>query len=61
VLEHLRKNTRNRPKKRKTLESHLESFTGNNGSKVEVSKLIQSRISAGHIRIGDKGSVTYSL
>lgn len=61
VLAHLRKNPRNRPKRRKTLESHLESFTGNNGTKVEVSKLIQTLISAGHIRIGDKGSVSYSL
>jgi hypothetical protein len=61
VLAHLRKNTKNRPKRRKTLESHLEAFTGRNGTKVDVGRLIQSLISADHLNIGEKGGVTYTL
>ena len=61
VLAHLRKNTKNRPKRRKTLESHLEAFTGHTGTKGAVGRLVQSLISAGHLSIGEKGGVTYTL
>lgn len=61
VLEHLRKNNKNRPRRRKTLESHLVAFAGKNGTKAEVDKLIESLCKAGRISFGDKGAVTYSL
>jgi hypothetical protein len=61
VLEHLRRNTKNRPKRMKTLERHLEAIIGRNGTKEDVTRLIQTLQSEGHIRIAEKGEVTYFL
>ena len=61
VLEHLKKNHKNRPKRRKTLESHLVAFAGKSGTKADVNQLIQSLRKAGRISIDEKGAVTYSL
>jgi len=61
VVAHLKKNNKNRPKRRKTLESHLVAFAGKNGSEAQVDKLIKSLCKAGRISFSEKGAVTYSL
>lgn len=61
VLEHLRKNTTNRPKKKTTLAGHLRSHLGKSGTEAEVTTLIESLVEAGHLSIGDKGTVSYAL
>lgn len=61
ILEHLRKNTTNRPKRKTTLASHLLAHLGKNATEAEVARLIETLVHAGHLSIGDKGSVTYTL
>lgn len=61
VLEHLRKNTTNRPKRKKTLGSHLAAFCGKSSTAAEVEALIENLRTAGHLKIGDKEAVTYHL
>ena len=61
VLAHLRKNTTNRPKRKTTLASHLLAHLGKNATEAEVALLIETLVQAGHLSIGDKGSVTYNL
>ena len=61
VITHLRKHANNRPKRKKTLVTHLTDafLKSTNGNEVE--ELIESLTQAGHIQIADKGSVTYTL
>jgi hypothetical protein len=59
VREHLRKNVTSRPKRKKTLVSHLLAFSGNETSEADVMNLIESLRKAGHLTIGDKDAVTY--
>jgi hypothetical protein len=59
VLEHLRKNVTARPKRKKTLVSHLLAFSGNTTTEADVMDLIERLFKAGHITIGDKDAVTY--
>ena len=61
VLEHLRKNTTNRPKRKTTLASHLLAHLGKNATEAEVTTLIDALVQAGHLSIGDKGTVSYNL
>lgn len=61
VLEHLRKNTTNRPKKKKTLAGHLLSHLGKNATEAEVTTLIDALVRADHLSIDDKGTVSYHL
>jgi len=61
VLEHLRKNSSARPKKKKTLGGHLLNHLGKNTTEEEVTILIEELIKAGHLNIGDKGTVSYHL
>ena len=61
ALEHLRKNTKNRPKRLKTLESHLKAFAGKDTTDKAVSELIKGLRTAGHLSIDEKGKVAYSL
>lgn len=59
VLERLRKNVTNRPKKKKTLLSHLKSTLGKDATEAEVANLVEMLCLAGHISIGDRDVVTY--
>ncbi len=59
VLEHLQKHTNNRPKRKKTLASHLAPLCKK--SATEVDTLIEKLRQAGHLKIGDQGAVTYHL
>jgi hypothetical protein len=59
VLEHLRRNATSRPKRKKTLVSHLLAFAGKTATEADVLSLIESLANAGHVTIGDKDAVTY--
>lgn len=61
VLEHLRKNVANRPKKKKTLLSHLKSQLGKDATDADASGLLEKLRKAGHVSIGDKDAVTYHV
>ncbi len=61
VLEHLRKNVANRPKKKKTLLSHLKSQLGKNATDADAAGLLEKLQKAGHVSIGDKDAVTYHV
>jgi len=61
VLEHLRKNMHNRPKRKKTLASHLLAFAGKTVSEAEILGLIQKLSKAGHLSLNDKDAVTYHV
>lgn len=61
VLAHLKKNTGNRPKRKKTLVSNLWAFSGKSVSESEIIKLVEDLKKSGHISINDKDAVTYNL
>ena len=61
MLVHLRKNTTNRPKRKKTLVSHLRAFAGKSASDADATRLIEKLQEAGHISLGDKDAVTYNV
>ena len=61
VLEHLRTHPNNRPKRRKTLASHLSALLGKQPTEAGIEKLIDELIAAGHIAIDAKNAVTYTL
>jgi hypothetical protein len=59
VLEHLAKHVNNRPKRKKTLVSHLRAFLGNAVTEAHVLDLVEKLCKAGRLSIGDKDAVTY--
>lgn len=61
VLEHLRKNKTNRPKRKKTLIRHLLGLSGNSATEPTVLDLIEKLQTAGHLSIRDKEAVAYHL
>jgi hypothetical protein len=61
VLERLRKNVTNRPKKKATLLSHLKSTLGKAATEAEAATLLEGLRLAGHLSIGDKDAVTYHV
>ena len=61
VLAHLRKNTTNRPKRQKTLISHLLALAGKTATEADISTLIQKLIKAKYLSLSDKDAVAYHL
>lgn len=61
VLERLRKSASNRPKKEKTLLSHIKSMLANGTTDADAAALLAKLLAAGHVRIDDKASVSYRL
>lgn len=61
VLERLRKNVTNRPKKKKTLLSHLKSTLGKDATEADATALFEQLRTKGHLSIGDKDDVTYHV
>ncbi len=61
VLERLRKSAANRPKKKKTLLSHLQNGLGGGATEADAAKLLQRFVAEGYVKIDDKASVTYHL
>ncbi len=59
VLGHLRKNAATRPKRKKTLMSHLLAVCGKTATEADVVKLIEALSKDGHLSIGEKETVTY--
>ena len=61
ALERLRKNVTNRPKKKKTLLSHLKPIMGKDATDVDALWLVEKLQAANYIDIGDKDAVTYRV
>ncbi len=61
VLERLRKSANNRPKKQKTLLSHLKNSLANGATEADAAGLLARFVEAGYVRIDDKANVTYHL
>jgi hypothetical protein len=61
VLEHLHRNTSNRPKRKKTLVSHLRAFAGKTATEADISQLIDELCKKKHVEFGDKDAVTYNV
>jgi hypothetical protein len=61
VLVHLGKNPTNRPKRKKTLVSHLRAFSGKMATEADVMDLVEKLRKAGHLSIDDKEAVTYHV
>jgi hypothetical protein len=61
VLEHLKKNTTNRPKRKATLISHLRTFAGKTATEADAVNLVETLREAGHISFGEKDAVTYHV
>ncbi len=61
ALERLRKNRTNRPKKKKTLLSHLKSSLGKDATEADAAKLLEQLRKAGHLSVGEKDAVTYNV
>lgn len=59
VLEHLRRSGHSRPKKSRTLVSHLKAFCESKAFETNVDDLIASLRRAGHLSIGERDVVTY--
>ncbi|MEN9677578.1 MAG: hypothetical protein RIS76_3474 [Verrucomicrobiota bacterium] len=59
VLGHLGKNAASRPKRKKTLMSHLLALCGKAATEEDVVKLVEGLLRGGHITIGDRDVVTY--
>ncbi len=59
VREHLRKNVANRPKKKKTLLSHLKSHLGKGATDADAAAMLEKLQKAGDLQIGVKDIVTY--
>jgi hypothetical protein len=59
VLEHLAKHVNNRPKRKKTLLSHLRAFLGNAVTEADVVGLVEKLCKSGRLSIGDKDAVAY--
>ena len=58
-LERLRKHATNRPKKKKTMLSHLKANLGKQATEAQAAKLLDKLVKAGHVVIDDKENVTY--
>ena len=61
ALEHLRKNLNHRPKRKKTLASHLRGIAGKTAGESDILCLIEQLRTAGHISLDAKDAVTYHL
>ena len=59
VIAHLQKNINNRPKRKKTLVSHLLAVCGKSATGTVVDDLIESLSKAGYLVIGDREAVSY--
>ena len=61
ALEHLRRNPNNRPKRKKTLISHLRSLLGKTASETDVLDLVVELKKGGHLILEEKDRVTYRV
>jgi hypothetical protein len=61
ALEHLRRNPHNRPKRKKTLVSHLRSLLGKTASETDALDLVVELQKGGHLVLEEKDRVTYRV
>ncbi len=61
VVEHLAKNKASRPKRKKTLASHLLAFAGKSCTEGEILLLIEKLVQSGQLGIDEKNVVTYHI
>ncbi len=61
VVEHLSKNKASRPKRKKTLASHLLAFAGKTSTEGEIATLIEKLVVSGQLGIDEKNVVTYHI
>lgn len=61
LVEHIRKNTTNRPRRKKTLITHAVSFLGNKVTPSEAERLVDELVRLGYIVINEKGGLSYHL
>ena len=61
VLDRLRKHTTNRPKKKKTLLSHLKANLGKDANDADAIQLLEKLIKAGRIALDEKEGVSYQV
>lgn len=61
ALERLRKSASNRPKKEKTLLSHLKNGLAHSATEADAARLLAHFVEAGYVRIDDKANVSYHL
>ncbi len=61
VAEHLGKNKASRPKRKKTLASHLLAFAGKSHTEGEILTLIEKLVVSGQLGIDEKNVVTYHI
>ena len=57
VLEHMKKNLTNRPRKKKTLLSHLKSVLGKDATDEDAARMVAKLRKGKHLTIDDKESV----
>lgn len=61
ALEHLRKMDLSRPKKKRGLLGQLKSVLGKGAIDADAQTLLEKLIRAGHLTVGEKDVVTYSV
>lgn len=61
ALAHLRRNPNNRPKREKTLISHLRSLLGKTATESGALELVVELEKGGHLLLGEKERVTYQI
>lgn len=59
VLERLRKNVANRPKKKTTLLSHLKATLGKDATEADAAAMFEKLHKTGHLTLNEKEAVTY--
>lgn len=61
IVERLRKNVTNRPKKKTTLLSHLKSNLGKDATEADAAGMFEQLRKAGHLELDAKGAITYRV
>lgn len=61
IIERLKKNKTNRPKRKKTLVSHINSYFGNKLADSELEAIVEALTKERIIQVGEKGEVLYKL
>ncbi|MEO7319909.1 MAG: PIN domain-containing protein [Chthoniobacteraceae bacterium] len=61
VINRLKKSNTNRPKRKKTLLSQINSYFGNKLTAAELEDIVQTLTSQRIVAVGEKGSVSYNL
>jgi hypothetical protein len=61
VLKHFRRPSVTRPRSQKTLVRFLVAYLGHKITETDALSLIEALSQAGHLVVGEKGTITYTL